>query len=166
VNKNRLRNDSSRSVHQKAAIILDRGRMMIAKWNGQPDWEFHLPESDIMLSGPLLIFKYKNEPIDSSSFSYTRHPRSAIVTTGKRVLLITVDGRNDNSAGMSLFELQKILRWLGACEGLNLDGGGSTTLWISGQPDNGVVNFPSDNKLWDHFGERKVANVILVKKRN
>jgi exopolysaccharide biosynthesis protein len=166
INKNRLRNDSSRAVHQKAAIILDKGRMMIAKWNNEREWELNLPEKDIMLSGPLLVFKQKDEAIDSSSFSYTRHPRSAIVTTSKgRVLLITVDGRNENSAGMSLFELQKILRWLRACEGLNLDGGGSTTLWIHNQPYNGVVNYPSDNKLWDHLGERKVANVIVVKKR-
>jgi exopolysaccharide biosynthesis protein len=165
INRNRLRNDSSRAVHQKAAIVIDKGRMMIAKWNAQPDWELKLPEKDIMLSGPLLVFKYQDERIDSSSFSYTRHPRSAIASSGKRMLLITVDGRNENSAGMSLFELQKVLRWLGACEGLNLDGGGSTTLWISSQADNGVVNFPSDNKQWDHFGERKVANVILVKKR-
>jgi exopolysaccharide biosynthesis protein len=166
INKSRLRNDSSRAVHQKAAIVLDHGRMMIGKWNNEREWELKLPETDIMLSGPLLVFKQKNQAIDSSSFSYTRHPRSAIVTTSKgRVLLITVDGRNENSAGMSLFELQKILRWLRACEGLNLDGGGSTTLWIYNQPDNGVVNYPSDNKLWDHLGERKVANVVLVKKR-
>jgi exopolysaccharide biosynthesis protein len=165
INRNRLRKDSSRSVHQKAAIVLRNGKMMIAKWNGQPVWESLLPESNIMLSGPLLVFNHESEKIDSSSFSYSRHPRSAIVTSKGKVLLITVDGRHENSAGMSLFELQKIFRWLQACEGLNLDGGGSTTLWIHNQPDNGVVNYPSDNKQWDHLGERKVANVILVTDR-
>jgi exopolysaccharide biosynthesis protein len=44
-----------------------------------------------------------------------------------------------------------------------MDGGGSTTMWVKNQPDNGVVNYPSDNKKWDHYGERKVANVILVR---
>jgi exopolysaccharide biosynthesis protein len=80
-------------------------------------------------------------------------------------LFITIDGRDDNAAGMNLFELRNFLRWMKACDAINLDGGGSTTLWIYNQPDNGVVNYPSDNKVWDHLGERKVANVLLVKRR-
>jgi len=32
-------------------------------------------------------------------------------------------------------------------------------------PDGGVINYPADNKKWDHEGQRKVANVILVKKQ-
>ena len=66
---------------------------------------------------------------------------------------------------MSMAELAKLARWLKAKDAINLDGGGSTTLWLSGQPGNGVVNYPSDNKQWDHAGERKVANVLLVKRR-
>ena len=52
-----------------------------------------------------------------------------------------------------------------ASDAINLDGGGSTTLWITNYKDNGVVNFPTDNKKWDHEGERKVANVVLLKKK-
>ncbi|RZK18814.1 MAG: hypothetical protein EOO86_09245 [Pedobacter sp.] len=48
---------------------------------------------------------------------------------------------------------------------VNFDGGGSTTLWINGMPDGGIINYPTDNKKWDHEGQRKVANVILVKKK-
>jgi exopolysaccharide biosynthesis protein len=81
-------------------------------------------------------------------------------------MLITVDGRHENAAGMSLFELQKIARWLSSKDAINLDGGGSTTLWIGNQPGIGVVNYPCDNRKWDHEGERKVANVLLVKKSN
>jgi exopolysaccharide biosynthesis protein len=80
-------------------------------------------------------------------------------------LLITIDGRNDNAAGMSLTEMTKIVKWLKATNGINLDGGGSTTMWVKGQTDNSVVNYPTDNKKWDHEGLRKVANVVLVKKR-
>jgi exopolysaccharide biosynthesis protein len=117
-----------------------------------------------MLSGPLLLFDSKTESIDTTAFSKKRHPRTAVAVTKNRILLITVDGRDKHAAGMSLAELTKIMKWLGAVHGLNLDGGGSTTLWILGQPENGVVNFPSDNKIWDHAGERKVANVLLLKK--
>jgi exopolysaccharide biosynthesis protein len=45
---------------------------------------------------------------------------------------------------------------------MNLDGGGSATMWIKGKPDKGVVSHPSDNKLFDHKGERAVANAIVV----
>jgi exopolysaccharide biosynthesis protein len=64
---------------------------------------------------------------------------------------------------MSLFELSKLMRWLKAIDAINLDGGGSTTLWVNNEI--GVVNFPTDNKKWDHEGQRKVANVLLLKKK-
>jgi exopolysaccharide biosynthesis protein len=86
------------------------------------------------------------------------------VVTKNRILFIAVDGRDEHAAGMSLEELRKIMKWLGGVHGLNLDGGGSTTLWIRDRGDNGVVSYPSDNKIWDHAGERKVANVLLLKK--
>ena len=63
-------------------------------------------------------------------------------------------------AGMSLFELGVFLRSLKCQQAINLDGGGSTTMWIKSQ---GVVNYPSDNQRFDHSGERKVANVIVIK---
>jgi exopolysaccharide biosynthesis protein len=57
---------------------------------------------------------------------------------------------------MSLPEVQSFLQDLGCIDAINLDGGGSTTLWINGK---GVVNFPSDST-----GERPVANAILILK--
>jgi exopolysaccharide biosynthesis protein len=163
VNENRLRENGNRADHQKAAITLKNGRLRIKKWDGATDWEKHLEGEDVLLSGPLLVQHSVNEKLDSTSFSKTRHPRTAIAITKRRVLLITVDGRDEHAAGMSLFELASVLKWLGAVDGINLDGGGSTTLWIYDQPEGGVVNFPSDNKIWDHAGERKVANVLLLK---
>lgn len=164
INENRLRENGNRADHQKAAVVLDGGRLEIAKWDGTADWEKRLKGEDIMTSGPLLILDFKPETLDSTAFAKTRHPRTAIAVTKRRVLLIAVDGRDTNAAGMNLFELSKVLRWLGAEDGINLDGGGSTTLWIKNYPENGVVNYPSDNKVWDHVGERKVANVILIRK--
>ena len=81
------------------------------------------------------------------------------------MILLTVDDRQENSAGMSLFELTKIMKWLGCTSAINLDGGGSTTLWVNSYGDNGVVNHPSDNKKWDHEGQRKVANIIYIKSK-
>jgi len=166
INSNQTK-DGKRAPHQKSSVAISKGRLKIEKWNGDMNWEEGLKADELMVSGPLLVYNNKSESLDSLAFNITRHPRTAVaVTTSGKILLITVDGRNENAAGMSLFELRNILKWFDSEDAINLDGGGSSTLWISGQPDGGVVNYPCDNKKWDHEGERKVANVILVRKKN
>lgn len=166
INENRLGKNGSRSGHQTSALVFNGGKLSIAKFNGNASWEKSLDGEDVMVTGPLLIMDQIDEKLDSNTFNKTRHPRTAVaVTKNNRVLLITVDGRNENSAGMSLFELTKLMRWLRSDDAINLDGGGSTSLWVNGYEGNGVVNYPTDNKKWDHNGERKVANVVLLKKK-
>ncbi len=166
INENRLGKNGKRAGHQESALAFNKGKLSIAKWDGKQDWEQTLKGDDIMVSGPLLLLNQTVEKLDAAnSFNKTRHPRTAVaITKNKRVLLISVDGRNENSAGMSLFELTKLMTWLNANDAINLDGGGSTTLWLNNYMKTGVVNFPSDNKKWDHEGQRKVANVVLLKK--
>src|SRR5690606_9917932 len=119
---------------------------------------------NVMLSGPLLVAGGNPYPLTKNAFNDNRHPRTAIALTGDdKLLLLVVDGRNKSSHGMKLHELSSILRWLGAKEAMNLDGGGSSTLYIEGATENGVVSYPSDNKLFDHEGERAVANIIYLK---
>jgi hypothetical protein len=83
-----------------------------------------------------------------------RHPRTAAgVTADGRVLLVAVDGRQPKwSVGMSLGELARFMLRLGARWAVNLDGGGSTTVWVQGE----VVNRPSGGS------ERAVTNALLV----
>jgi exopolysaccharide biosynthesis protein len=147
--------------HQKAAIVIVRGRLNLAKGDTL-GWEKKIIGEDIMSTGPLLLFNSQSIKPDSSEFTFARHPRTALAITKKEILLITVDGRDKKAAGMNLKELATIMRWLGAKDGINLDGGGSTTMWINNK---GVVNYPSDDKKWGHEGERKVANVLLVKRK-
>lgn len=164
VNQTRLDKNNKRTFHQEAAVVINNEQIAIKKWDGSENWENSLTDKNVMVSGPLLILNDKNEHLDSISFNKARHPRSAIgIKPDGSVLLLTVDGRQSQSAGMSLFELTKIMRWLGCSSAINLDGGGSTALWVNGYGENGVVNHPSDNKKWDHEGERKVANVIFIK---
>ena len=167
INENRLGKNGNRAGHQRSALVINKGKISIVKWNGTPYWEKSLTGEDIMVSGPLLILDQIHEKLDyDNSFNKTRHPRTAVaITKNKRILFITVDGRNSNSAGMSLFELTKMMGWLNADDAINLDGGGSTTLWINNYKENGVVNFPTDNKKWDHEGQRKVANVVVLMKK-
>ena len=149
-----------RVEHQLGALVFNNGALSIAKWDGTTDWETKLT-GDIMVAGPVMIYRDTTIFLDTASaFVKTRHPRTGVAVTHNRVLLVTIDGRNDNAAGVSLIEMAKILKWLKADDGINLDGGGSTTMWIN---NSGVVNYPTDNKKWDHEGARKVANAILVK---
>ena len=91
-------------------------------------------------------------------FSVTRHPRTAIgfSADSTTLYLITVDGRSESSSGMSLAELASLMQSLGVAQGLNLDGGGSTTLILNGR----VVNHPSDSA-----GERPVGNILYITRR-
>ena len=91
----------------------------------------------------------------AAGFETTRHPRTLIGTDADGAIwLVTVDGRNPSlSLGMSFTELQRLSRRLGLRSVLNLDGGGSTTMWVAGR----VVNHPSDPE-----GARKVSEAILV----
>ncbi|MBB2146245.1 phosphodiester glycosidase family protein [Pedobacter sp. LMG 31464] len=166
INSTKLEKNNSRARHQKAALVIENGKLALKKWDNTSNWEENLTEKNVMLSGPLLIFNQLDEALDTSAFNRLRHPRSAIgIKPNGKIILLTVDGRQENSAGVSLFELTKVMRWLGCTSAINLDGGGSTTLWVSKAPENGIVNYPSDNKKWDHEGARKVANVILLKKK-
>lgn len=166
VNENRLDKNNKRARHQQAAVVIENGSLSIKKWDGTDNWEQSFAAKDVMSSGPLLMYNQQPEELDTTAFTKLRHPRSAVgVKADGKVILLTVDGRQENSAGMSLPELTKLMKWLGCVSAINLDGGGSTTLWLSSAPENGVVNYPSDNKKWDHKGTRKVANVILLKKK-
>jgi hypothetical protein len=90
----------------------------------------------------------------NKAFVETRHPRTAVakLKDGK-FLMITVDGRSEASGGIGLEDLAKLFLELGATDAMNLDGGGSTTMFLDGK----VVNRPSDKE-----GERRVSDVILV----
>lgn len=92
----------------------------------------------------------------SSQIAHGRAPRSAIAYLGRnRVMLVTVDGRQARSVGMTLYELARLLRDQGAIEAINLDGGGSTTMYLKGH----IVNWISGG------GERAVNNALLVTNR-
>jgi exopolysaccharide biosynthesis protein len=166
INQNRLDKNNRRTFHQDAAVVINKQKVGIKKWDGNASWENNLKDENIMVSGPLLILDNVAEKLDSISFNKTRHPRTALgIKPNGNVILLTVDGRQENSSGMSLFELTKIMKWMGCTSAINLDGGGSTTLYVNNYGENGVVNHPSDNKKWDHEGQRKVANIIYIKSK-
>jgi exopolysaccharide biosynthesis protein len=95
---------------------------------------------------------------DSNSFFYgwvhKRNPRTiAGVDAQGRTLIVTADGRQTSSLGLSINESANVARSLGMVNAINLDGGGSTTMVQGSQ----VVNSPSDAT-----GERPVGDALLV----
>ncbi len=87
----------------------------------------------------------------ANDFTRGRQPRTLVGwnPAGER-LLVTVDGRQpDTSVGMTLAEAADLLLALGATDGINLDGGGSTTFVAGGT----VVNTPSDVAVRSGDGE-------------
>lgn len=148
------------------AVHVHKKKLKVLPWNKEIESKYRKSKGTILASGPLLMNDGEmcSWEMCDSSFVVTKHPRSAVFTTkDKRTVFITVDGRSKgNAIGVSIPELAHLIRILGGEDALNLDGGGSTTLWMKGAPDNGVVNYPSDNGKFDHQGERKIPNVIYV----
>ncbi len=89
------------------------------------------------------------------SFACTPAPRTAagIDRSGRKLTLVVVDGRCRGwSRGVTLRELALIMADLGCSDAVNLDGGGSSVMWIRGR----IVNRPSDGV------ERAVGAALLI----
>ncbi|MCC6784436.1 MAG: phosphodiester glycosidase family protein [Planctomycetes bacterium] len=111
-----------------------------------------------LAAGPRLL--HAGRPTAGPRTTDPRHPRTALgLCRDRSLLLLTADGRDERAAGLSLDELTAVLQALGCVEALNLDGGGSTTMWLA---QDGIVNHPCDDRRFDHAGERGVANALLV----
>ena len=148
------------------AVHVHKRKLRIMPWSAEAESDYRKKKGTVLASGPLLMLdgEYSSWDECGRSFVTTKHPRSAVFTTKDgQVVFMTVDGRSPgNATGVSIPELAHLIRVLGGEDALNLDGGGSTTLWMKGAPENGVVNYPSDNRKFDHQGERKIPNVIYV----
>jgi exopolysaccharide biosynthesis protein len=98
----------------------------------------------------------------SSAFYEGRHPRSLIgKTSDGEIVMAVIDGRFEGRGdGTTINQTAFIAQMLGLTDAINLDGGGSSTLW---SVRHGVLNHPSDNRLFDHAGERAVPNCIAAK---
>ncbi|MCX8127818.1 MAG: phosphodiester glycosidase family protein [Synergistetes bacterium] len=113
--------------------------------------------SFLIQGGPTLI---ENGEIvnDDEGFNHNlinkKHPRTIIgETRSGHIILMVIDGRNPiRSEGLTVEELKIMLKNLGLKNALNLDGGGSTTLYLQGK----LYNTPSDGK------EREISYALLI----
>lgn len=155
----------NRKYYQHATLALRGGRARLAVPDSNRLWEEGLQDSNIMTAGPMLLRRGDMVPQrDDRTFVTNRHNRTALgLRSDGTTLLVVADGRFKHQAeGLSLYELEMVMQWLGCTEAINLDGGGSSTMYVHGKPHGGVVNYPSDNHQHDHEGQRPVSNAILV----
>ena len=83
---------------------------------------------------------YTNFECWDESGVYSAHPdRSAVgVTADGKIVLFICDGRIDASQGAYIKELGPIMKSIGCVHAMNLDGGGSTGMWVKGS---GMINY-------------------------
>lgn len=153
-------------IPREGYVILARGAEGQKLKSFQPGDELELiinlsPSADkikFAIGGGSTILRdgqYVNTNIADSG----RNPRTGIGfrKDSNEIILVTVDGRN-SSIGMTQKEFSNLMKLLGASDGLNLDGGGSTTMAVKSQKEEAakLVNKPSGGS------QRKVVNGVGV----
>jgi exopolysaccharide biosynthesis protein len=155
----------TRNANMTGSLLADkRGNVIIDRAHSNQWYDSHPEYAEVLVTGPLLLMENAKIQLPPTPLAINKHPRTVAGKKGKHwVILMTIDGRTDQSEGMSLAELTDFMILLHCNDAVNLDGGGSTTMWISGKPFNGVVNMPCDNKKFDHEGERAVSDILIIK---
>ena len=129
---------------------------------------FDLTERSIVNGGPALVrdgrffvrgaaegFVHPNDPSFYFNFAIRRNPRTLVgIRPDGVILLVVADGRQPRwSVGLSFAESADVLRSLGARQGMNLDGGGSSAMALGGS----LLGRPSDDT-----GERPVGDGLFL----
>ena len=84
------------------------------------------------------------------------NPRTALgIIDDCHYVFVVSDGRTDESAGLSLYQLAEFMDSLGVTTAYNLDGGGSSTMYFNGQ----VVNNPTSGRS---IKERSVSDIVYI----
>ncbi len=103
------------------------------------------PASQAIGGFPVLVqngaVRVTNEEELTADDVLLRNPRTAIgYLEDNTIITMVVDGRQRASAGVTLDELAQMFVDLGAKEAMNLDGGGSSTMYAAGEVVNNPVN--------------------------
>ncbi len=121
-----------------------------------PDWN---NVNHIISGGPYLV-KNSEVFVDMTAQKLGsvggKNPRTAIgYTKDNEMIMVAVDGREGSSVGMTLMQLANFMKSLGCVNAMNLDGGGSTVMYVNGQ----VVNRPQVR------GGITLSNALVLSKK-
>lgn len=124
--------------------------------NTNPKWE---NVNHIISGGPYLV---KNNEIFTDLTAERlqsiggKNPRTAIGYTKENdLILVAVDGREGSSVGLTITELAHFMKSLNCVNAINLDGGGSTVMYVDGQ----IVNNPQQK------GGIALSNALVISKK-
>jgi hypothetical protein len=125
--------------------VRDDGRAVI-RAPGEGEDARSLRRLDHAVSGrPILVLggEIAREHLDVFASANQRQPRTAVGVSrdGRTVIIAVVDGRQSHSRGLTLYQLARVLIELGAHRAINLDGGGSSAMYL--ERAGGIVSSPS-----------------------
>lgn len=122
-----------------------------------PEWS---DVKHIISGGPYLVRAsevYVDMTAEKLAAIGGKNPRSAIgYTKDNRLVMVAVDGRENQSVGMTLMQLAGFMKSIGCTNAINLDGGGSTVMYVNGQ----VVNNPAFK------GGIAISNALVLSKKS
>lgn len=171
-----IRNDRTFDVAWIANVKTDRGDMVFrydeptrntftnvatpptsSSPQGAKAWDVQnaIGAGPTLISDGKIVDTFENEVFFGSGFTANDpYPRAAVGYTARNhLILFATDGKQaEHSVGMNLKRLSEELQKIGCVEAMNLDGGGSETLVVSGA----AINHPSDGR------ERNVSSMLAV----
>lgn len=122
----------------------------------EPEWE---DINHIISGGPYLVKKgdiFIDVTAEKLNAITGKNPRTAIgYTAENEFIMVTVDGREQASVGMTLGELARMMKNFGCINAMNLDGGGSSVMYVNGK----VVNSPAQR------GGIPISNALTITER-
>ena len=137
--------------------VFKNGDKVDLELNTIPEWK---NVKHIISGGPYLV-KNNEVFVDMTAQKLGsiggKNPRSAIgYTEDNNLILVAVDGREGSSVGMTLMQLANFMKSAGCVNAMNLDGGGSTVMYVDGK----VVNNPQVK------GGIALSNAIVLSKKS
>ncbi|MBD5103908.1 MAG: phosphodiester glycosidase family protein [Ruminococcaceae bacterium] len=139
------------STSWECCAITNEGKLIVGTFSIHKAIEMGV--TDAAKYGPTLIVN--DVPTESLGTGGGLNPRTAI---GQRadgaMLLLVIDGRQSNSLGASLVDVQDVMLKFGAVNAYNLDGGSSTSMLYHGEHINSNASL---------IGLRKMCTAFLVR---
>lgn len=150
---------------ERACVHADGAELAI-----RPRRELGQPRGDLLQAGPKLVggrrrlvragrdpegFSAGARQFDSD-ITEGRYPRAALGFSGSELIAAVCEGRADDEAGLTMDELATAMHGLGAVDAINLDGGGSATLVVSGA----LLNTPRSEHEVEVAGGREIATAL------
>ena len=146
--------------YDDAVILHDDGEMAtfaeaetnLQTLNQMQPWQVWSFGPVLMNEGDVVVI-----PTTKVPYELTSNPRTAIGQISQNQFMFVVsDGRTEESAGLSVYELASIFVEYEATFAYNLDGGGSATMWFNGRIINKPVNSGST------ISERSISDIVYV----